>query len=372
MKDVQRIAAEFRAMNGSGELSVLATVVKTTGSTYRRAGARALIHSDGTTTGLISGGCLERDLFEKSRAVLSDGVPRVVTYDVQSTADDIWGLGLGCPGSVHILLELVPLTTIPEDIEFISEIMTRTQRAVMATLFSVRRSQLTAKRVMLSADGEVRHNVPDESIATAVLADCRIALQKEKSFSKQYETATETIEAFIEFLRPPLSLILFGAGADAVPTVRFAKELGWHVSVVDSRAAFLSKEHFPEADALLLSDQGCIPRVLSISQSDFVLVMTHNYEQDFRLIKSLLKTPTQYIGLLGPKTKSEMMLQVMREEGVDIDEKRLQVLHNPAGLDLGTETPEEIALSIVAEIKAASAGRNGEPLRIRTMPIHAQ
>ncbi len=381
MKDIHHILS---ALKNSSAPFVLATVVKTTGSTYRRAGARALIHSDGSTTGLISGGCLERDLFERAQKVFADGMPCVITYDTEKTNDVVWGLGLGCPGKVYILLELIPKNTIPEQITFIANVLEQRERAAMATLFSTKMSDtskasdISSQRVMLTENGTAQHSLPDKSLAAQIIADCHIALDTEKSFPKSYSKGV--LEAFIEFIHPPLSLIIFGAGADAVPVVRFAKELGWSVSVVDSRESFLSKAHFPEADALLQSDPGVLPPSLALSPSDFALVMTHNYEQDFHLLTSLLSTPVQYIGLLGPRSKSEMMCRRMREEqkmsdtskvsDILIDEERLNAVHNPAGLDLGTETPEEIALSIIAEIKAVSAKRKGAPLRTLTTPIH--
>jgi xanthine/CO dehydrogenase XdhC/CoxF family maturation factor len=178
------------------------------------------------------------------------------------------------------------------------------------------------------------------------------------------------VEVFLELLRPPIPLVIFGGGPDAVPLVRLAGELGWHVTVVDGRPASASRAWFPRADAVIFCHPEQVGEQVRLDGDTVAVVMTHNYLTDLRLLELLLPSPVRYLGLLGPKSRSERLLLDLSQAGIRTTEAQRRRLYAPVGLDLGAETSEEIALAILAEIKAVLAGRAGGPLRDRQVPIH--
>jgi len=178
-------------------------------------------------------------------------------------------------------------------------------------------------------------------------------------------------DVFVEVIEPPVPLLVFGSGPDAVPLVRLARELGWHVTVADERPAAASGGRFPGADATLTCAPEAVPERAGLDARTVAVLMTHNYLQDLRLLEVLLPLPVRYLGILGPKRRTERMLGDLRKQGLEPSEDWLGRLHSPAGLDIGADTPEGIALAIVAEINAVLAGRTGGPLRERDGPIYS-
>ena len=179
-------------------------------------------------------------------------------------------------------------------------------------------------------------------------------------------------EVFIENIIPPTDLMIFGAGADAVQLAGIAKQLGWRVSVIDHRPAFANEERFPNADKIIISRPGNLKETLLFDESPVAVVMTHNYEHDKQILRFLLRSNPAYIGALGPKQRTKNILRELKESGENFSEDDLQKLHGPAGLDIGAETPEGIALSIVAEIRTVLAGREGGFLRNRKGSIYGR
>ena len=188
---------------------------------------------------------------------------------------------------------------------------------------------------------------------------------EEKSTVQTYQTDLGAAEFFIERIEPPLNLLLFGAGFDALPVVRFAKELGWRTIVIDHRAAFANAERLTEADEIIVERAEDLPEELFRDDNSVAVVMTHNYERDREILYRLLNSSCRYIGALGPKKRTENLIQELRDAGREFNEDKLNQLHAPVGLDIGAETPEEIALAVVAEIKSTLADREGGFLRER-------
>jgi xanthine/CO dehydrogenase XdhC/CoxF family maturation factor len=370
MKEQAEIFALYESLRASGGAAVLATVVRTSGSTYRRAGARMLVTGDGRSAGLISGGCLEADLRERSASVFAAGKPLLVTYDSTSPDDILWGLGLGCTGVAHVLLERVSDTEECGVIEFLEECR-RTRRAcaiAVPYLLSGTGPVLTESRVFFregDTPGDDGSGLEDE-----LRRACRSALASRKSSYVSLTVAEGKAEAFIEYVPPPVSLFVFGAGPDAGPLVRLAKELGWHVTVADGRPAYLRRELFPLADELLLSHPAGEHDAFTIPRGAAAVIMTHNFNNDVALAGSLFRSPAGFVGLLGPRAKSDMLIARLAADGIVPTTEELARFHSPVGLDIGAETPEEIALAIIAEIQAVLHDRPGTPLRLREGPIH--
>ncbi|MBD2013032.1 XdhC family protein [Microcoleus sp. FACHB-53] len=417
MKELQDIVAAFEKVKSGGQTAALATLVKASGSTYRRPGARMLMTSQGQMVGSLSGGCLEGDVFEQAQSVMTSGKPIVVQYDTMSEEDIIWGLGLGCNGIVQILIERVeeesPLTQIlhhPPNLQtssrfaitktpayqgenskpklpsplskgglrgvnhlaFLAECLHQRQAGVLATVFHVE-GQVKAEvatRLMLYPDGTLKSDIEDADLVAQIRDDAWKALNDNRSTVKAYPLLAGKAEVFIEVIQPPVPLMIFGAGHDAVPLVRLAQELGWYVTVVDNRKVETTRERFPSADEVILSRPEGISESVSLHNCTMAVVMTHNYLHDLEILKTILFSPVRYLGILGPKSRTEKLLKDLQEQGIIPTENQLQRLYSPVGLNIGADTPEEIALSIVAEIQAVLTNQSGGLLRNKLGPIH--
>lgn len=372
MNELQAILAALESSQKSDEITFLATVVKTQGSTYRRSGARMLITNKSRMVGAISGGCLEQDLVELTRQRMHTGEPIVVTYDTTADEDIVWGLGLGCNGVVQVLIERLDLNRDRTPIAFLRECLYNRNPGVLATVFHIEgtvRVKLGA-HLMLSSDGCVNTNIQEPNLAAAIALDADSAKSTQHSTVNQYQLSSGSAEVFIEIVHPLIRLIIFGAGYDAIPVVRFAKALGWHVTVVDSRPADATRKRFPMADSVILARPEVAQEYVFVDSGTVAVVMTHNYLHDLELLRTLLPSPLRYLGILGPRSRTKRLLEDLRQTGFIPTEDQLRRLYGPVGLDIGADTPEAIALSIVAEIQAVLASRSGGVLRDRKGPIH--
>jgi xanthine/CO dehydrogenase XdhC/CoxF family maturation factor len=223
---------------------------------------------------------------------------------------------------------------------------------------------------MVHADGRLTSDIEDADLIAQIRDDAWKAFDDNRSTVKAYPLPTGKAEVFIEVIQPPVPLMIFGAGHDAVPLVRLAQELGWYVTIVDSRQADATRERFPSADEVILARPENISDRVRVDNRTVAVVMTHNYLHDLELLKTLLPSPVEYLGILGPKSRTEKLLQDLQEQGITPTEPQLQRLYSPVGLDIGADTPEEIALSIVAEIQAVLANHSGGSLRNKLGPIH--
>lgn len=310
--------------------AVLATLVSVEGSSYRRPGARLLLTAAGERIGSISGGCLEEDVLVRARTVAASGKPEVVVYDTSSENDLVWGVGLGCHGVVQVLLEKLPAQPV-------------WATTLMVNLLGRRPTRL----------GVVWRDAEPGAFGTRLAS----------------RTATDR-GIFLEDVYPPVSLLVFGAGDDARPLVRLARELGWTITVADPRPAFATEERFPEADRVICAAADQLVAQVKPEPGALAVVMTHHYVHDVPVLQALLPLPLAYVGLLGPKKRAERILKDLKAGGVTINREQFERLHAPVGLDLGAETPEEVALSILAEMQATLTTRDARPLRDRKGPIH--
>ncbi|GBC84454.1 putative xanthine dehydrogenase subunit A [bacterium HR11] len=373
MRELRDILDALTEVRRRGQPAALATVVKVRGSTYRRPGARMLVLPDGTMVGSISGGCLEGDILEKARQVLTTGTPLLVTYDMTSDDDIVWGLGLGCNGVVYVLIEPLPPGGPADPTAFLAECLTHECVGVVATVFRVegRLAAHVGDRWMVRADGQLwGSSLQDAALIEALRPDADEARRTGRSRVRTYAVPDGAAEVFIEVVQPPVPFVVFGAGHDAIPVVRFAKALGWRVTVVDSRPAYATRERFPEADEVVLAHPEDVPGRVRLDERTVAVVMTHNYLQDLKLLEVLLPSPVRYLGVLGPRSRTDKLLRDLAAKSRMPTEAQLGRLYSPVGVDIGAETPEEIALSILAEIQAVLAGRSAGLLRDRKGPIH--
>lgn len=376
MRDVTLIAEALAAAESRREEVVLATVVRTEGSTYRRAGARSLIRRGGQTIGAVSGGCLEADLAARVDDLLAAGRPELVTYDTRAGDDLVWGLGLGCNGRVDVLLEPLAGDALARASALYARCSALMEPAVLTTVIAVPagpaddRGPRVGNRFLLVANAEPLSSGLTLNGETAQLvADARAALASGQSSLRAYPAArgdAPGLEVLHELVAPPFALLVCGAGADAVPLVSLATGLGWSVTVSDHRPDHARSDRFPGATVCLVDPDAVVVEHPSGGGCDAAVVMSHNYARDLAQLRALLAAGVPYVGVLGPRRRTERMLDEM-----GASEGEAARVYAPIGLDIGAETPDEIALSIVAEVQAVRAGRTGAPLRERDGGIHA-
>jgi xanthine dehydrogenase accessory factor len=366
MKELLRIAAALRA---DPRPAVLATLVKADGSSYRRTGARLLLRDPGPRIGSISGGCLEEDIAAHATQVLATGQPRTLVYDTTGENDLVWGAGLGCHGIVHVFLE--PVAGLPPALAFITEAWTRREAAVLLTAFTGPDRTAPAGNIFaLSETGRAWTPASPHRSAAHLDDLARRQLHAGQSANLPLALDDALSELFVELLPPPPELTVFGAGDDAQPLVRLAAELGWLVTVIDSRPAYATAARFPDASVVRVAPPHQAAATASLDRRSLVVVMTHRYLDDAPILRDLLPLSLTYLGLLGPKKRAEKILGDLAREGLTITPEMRARLHGPVGLDLGGSTPEEVSLAILAEIQAVRSSRDARPLRERTRPIH--
>jgi xanthine/CO dehydrogenase XdhC/CoxF family maturation factor len=368
VKEFKTILAEYKKIDFSQRKAALATVVKVRGSSYRSPGARMLITDDGRWVGSISGGCLEGDALRKARQVMSDGIPVTVTYDTREESNQNLGIGLGCNGVIDVLIEPVDGTNAYNPIALFEGLVDTQEPLVLATIFSSKENN--GEKLLMAPSGELRISFSNQHLAQHVRTDLRDLFATGKSGAKSYATEKEHVEVFLELIQPGTSLIIFGAGFDARPVSELAKSLGWNVSVTDECVAHIAPVFFPTADKLSLCQRNFIDRDFAITPYTACVLMSHNYEYDRDVLRKLLKTSTPYIGILGPRKRFDKMLSEFEKEGIVLSADDFHRIHSPIGIDIGAETPDEIAVSIVAEIQGKFANRSGGFLKYRNAPIH--
>jgi xanthine dehydrogenase accessory factor len=367
VSEIGEVLAAIEALSAKGERMALATIVAVRGSTYRRPGARLLVPEEGSPVGNISGGCLEGDVADMARVVMDEGRARLAGWDLTADDDAVWGLGLGCNGAIEVFIE--PAEKAAEVAGVLRTALEQERPISVVTV--VESSHVGVEpgaRLVVRPDGAADGTLGDSSVDAAAVEAAQARLREERS---EVRMIAEGVRAFVEVLDPPLRLVVCGAGHDAIPLVRAASVLGWNVTVVDDRPAFLTPERFPEASGFVaVEEPGDAAKVAHVDERAFAVVMTHNFLRDKEYVRSLLGSPAAYVGMLGPGARTERLLMELRDEGVGIGDADRARIHGPAGLDLGGEGPEEIAEAIVAEIVAVKRRRAGGFLRDRPGPIH--
>jgi xanthine/CO dehydrogenase XdhC/CoxF family maturation factor len=334
-QETGEILSQVALQAQAGRRAAIATVVRIRGSAYRRPGAKLLVRDDGGTSGGVSGGCLEADVRERALAVLRDSTPRLLHYETGSDDRQVFGLGLGCNGAVDLFVQ--PATS-PAFLD-------------------------AARRIRECLAGDVPFAI------STVLGGARAGDVSVLASIRDGETGidpSEAAEVFTEVLRPPAHLVVFGAGDDAVPLARYAADAGFRVALVDHRPAFLSAERFPGPVRRfeLRAEDDAASSALPLGRDAYAIVKTHSLAHDREWVRRLVGTEVAYIGVLGPRARVE---EILRQIGAARDDR----IFGPVGLDVGAEGPEQVAMSIVAELLAVRSGRAPGHLRERRGAIHA-
>jgi xanthine/CO dehydrogenase XdhC/CoxF family maturation factor len=341
----------------------LATVVYVDGSSYRKPGARMLIGLNGRVAGSVSGGCLERDVITKARAILLGAPMELAVYDTTDQDDMAFGTSLGCEGRIEILIQLLEPGADWPLADAVDRALRQRRPLPLATPYRA----AAAADVPLGTSLQVEAWPAEWQPELASVADEVMITKKPAST----HLVSPGIDLLVERLAPLTRLVIFGAGHDVPPLVRLAKEVGYHVTVVDRRADFADPERFPGADAVRHLRPRDVADASLLDADAAAVVMNHHYETDAELLTLLVARPLAYLGMLGPRKRTLKILREARSVGVRFSSADLARLHAPVGLDLGSETPEQIALCILAEVQAVVNGRTAVHLR-KGSPLAAE
>jgi len=389
MNTDKSILSTIVALEKEGNFAALATVVRVSGSSYRREGAKMLVMSDGGLIGAISGGCLETDVREIGLELIETGLPRLLRYDNTSDDDTVWGLGLGCNGVVEVFVERVPYAvdttknqTSGSDLDLYSRIAKVSKNADPMVVATVIKSKNPGNiregaKVIIHQNGTHEGSLGDEALNSLVKVESIERLKKQSANgSPSKNTPFNEVKDFgntstyLDMILPLPHLYVFGAGPDAVPLVNMAEGLGFYVTLVDHRTDYVKKKEFSLADEHITTKPSEIGIKFKLDPESFVVILTHHFERDRDILSAILNSKPAYIGQLGPKVRTDKILKELNQDGVNLKNGALDSLRSPAGLDIGAETPEEIALSIMSEIMAVRSGSEARPLIKRKGPIH--
>ena len=338
MSELQALLDAAERLRARDEAFALATVVSVRGSSYRRPGARLLVPADSPPIGLISGGCLEEEAARLAREALRLDAPVMVTVDHSAEGDELWGMGLGCRGVIELLAEPTAMA--------------------VETLDALRAARDESRNTYLltGLDGERRRLIKPEADALGEHAAMAIAHGRPAVIG----------EAILDPILPPLHLVVCGAGPDAAPLVAAGLRLGWRVSVVDARRSMLRPERFPGA-TLHDVDPAAAADAVGAGAWTAAVLMSHDYLRDAAYLGSFLGRGVAYVGVLGPRDRTDRLLAELEAPPTAAD--RI-ALHAPAGLDIAADGAEEVATAVIGEILAVLRGRSGASLRERPGPIH--
>lgn len=336
----------------SEKTATLATVVFVGGSSLRPAGSKMAISSTGEISGSVTGGCVEGAVFEEAKTVTRTGTPRLVSYGV--TNEQAWEVGLSCGGSVRIFIESMTTPAWSSILPALKDCIAQKSAAALAT---VTQGSGLGNKMLIRRDGSHAGDLGDSELNTEVTVNAcsNWAVQDPHEIICQSKGGESTV--FIEFILPPPRLIIIGASHIAIPLVTLAKTLGFYTIVLDARSAFATIERFPHADELIVDWPADALRRIGLDAATSVVCLSHDDKLDNPALLEAIESDARYIGALGSKNTHAKRLDTLREEGAN--EEKLKRIHAPVGLKIGAKQPEEIALSIMAEIIANQHGFAG-------------
>jgi xanthine/CO dehydrogenase XdhC/CoxF family maturation factor len=372
-KETAEILGRLAELTATGGRAALATVVSISGSAYRRPGAKFLIEETGSTLGSVSGGCLEADVRDVALSgVLASGSPSLRHYSTGGDDDAVWGLGLGCNGMVDVFVQPATEGSLAALAERLRELLTGDAPVAIATLVDSSGGGDGAgdlgATLLLEPGGAVRGSLGSSELDRLAAAAARALLPGGRSGVHKIGGR----RVFVEVLPPPPHLVVCGAGEDARPLVAYAADSGFRVTVFDHRPALLVRAHFPQAARLVLARPGNPEANASLppAERSLAVVKTHSLAIDREWVRFLLASGVPYVGVLGPRERTEGILKDIDETG-ETGARSAGRVYGPVGLDLGADGPRQVAVSIVAELLAVTAGREPRHLYERKEAIHA-
>ena len=361
MQEIAQIVKAYEIAHQQGKKSALATVVHVSGSSYRRPGARMLVTEDGMMTGAISGGCLEGDALRKAALAITQGKNKLVIYDTTDEEDAKLGIQLGCNGIVSILFEPIVDGSIHNPRQVLAEAIAKREPSLIFTLFS---------QVHLQQLGTFNYASLPALVRDLIKEDILEVTDSRKSLHKELVIEAATSQCLIEFIEPSISIVIVGAGNDAIPLAKMAAIVGWDISIVDGRITHANAQRFPAVTQIHVGKPQELFSQLSMDHRTAIVLMTHNYNYDLAMLELLQGKEFGYLGLLGPASKREKMFDELRQKGIAFSESEMGKIFGPTGLNIGAETADEIALSICSEIMSFINHSSVISLRDKLDPIH--
>lgn len=363
MKELADIVQAYSSVGEFGPSAVLATLVKTEGLCYRSPGARMLLIEGGHQAGLLSGRNIEKTLHERARKVSAAGHPEIYAYQPEETEGEAaaaatYGVGI-------VLLE--PLSGQPDElpIRLLRECVQQRRRFRVGTVFSAPAESAAGpgSRVVVSEEGKRTIVGVDDDLALRIEKDLLDLPTGALPRPKSYDAPEGPVEVLLEVLLPPPAIAIFGGGLDSCPLVKMSKELGWRASVIDPDPACANKGRFFLADEVVVAYPDQIDDRVNLDGRTVAVLATHNFGHDLELLGRLLATEAPYIGVVGPRGRAKKLLEALARQDPALAEKAAVRVFAPAGLDIGAQTPQEIALAILAEVRTQLSGTEGGPLR---------
>lgn len=359
MLEIRKIIAVYDQIDHSKEKVALASVVSVEASAYRRIGARMLVRSNGLWTGGISGGCLEGDALRQSLSAIHKNKSSIVVYDTMEDDKNQIGVGLGCNGRIEVLLTPIDPNDPNNEIELLRSILHAEDPSIIAKVISNNDDRLATSKLIDHKDPSLNLlDIDQQSLGESI----NTVLAKKAPRIFDLKADGKEVKILLEFIRPETRLVIVGDNYDVNAMANLASTLGWDIWVI-GRLKKLSKDLVTKVDRV-------IPFLdhTKVKPHDYtaVILMTHDYKWDLQILQHFLKHKPAYLGMLGPKKRTEKMDKELSE----IDLESISFLYSPTGLEIGSESPEEISLSIASEILAVFRQKEGRPLKLKKGPIH--
>jgi len=370
MKEIKTIVESLKKASVSGQKAALASVVNVYGSSYRRTGARMLIKEDGYWFGSVSGGCLEGDVITKAKEIFNSGEAQLFKYDTRQNAKNAFGMGYGCNGLLEILIEPIEYNEKNPSFSMLKLLLEEKDIQGLSTVFYSEDNDIAilGSRQHSNGLGSIRNS----ELSDRILEDLKTAIKTNNPKSITYKIGDKKVKVFHEVFQPNLNILIYGAVFHVAPFMKFANELGYNVHVTDSFEPIQPIWNFPNAEDITILEEKEVNRIIETTSNLAVVFLTHNFFYIKEELPKVLKADAPYIGILGSRKKTQ---KILREAGVNEEnysDAELAKIHSPIGLDIGANTPEEIALSIVAEIRAFYSDKTGESLKQFDGSIHGK
>ena len=365
MKEIKTILELVEAKESSSEKYALAQVVKVEGSSYRREGARMIVFESGIFEGGISGGCLEGDTLKRSQLAILKQEPSLVTYDT-SKAHEI-GIGLGCNGVIDVLM--TPLSKGSNTLRILNKCLSDRKSHIIVTVTSVKPAHEFLKlgsNFYYDTENKELEDMPSSDFKNVLLEQILQVINKNKSKKVQYASTALEVSFYIEIIPAQFHLAIYGDNYDVYPMIELAKVLDWEISLVGNMQK-LKKEKIESVTNIYHKDFKERP---VIDNRTAIVLMAHDFKTDSTNLKEVIKSISPYIASLGPKKRYDKMLDLFKDQGLELSENDRARIYAPSGLEIGADTPEEIALSIFSEIRSVFAGKKGGMLKFKKGPIY--
>ncbi len=365
MKEIKNILELVQARESSHEKFAIAQVVNVEGSSYRREGARMIVFESGIFEGGISGGCLEGDTLKRSQLAILKQEPSLVTYDT-SKEHEI-GVSLGCNGVIDVLM--IPVTPKSDTLRILKKCASERRSHVIVTITSVKDPQESLKlgsSFYFNTKSKVLEQMPESKFKRFVMDSIGLVINNGRSEKFHYESSELEAGVYIELIPAPFHLAIYGDNYDVYPMLEFAKVLDWEISLVGNMQK-LTKGKIQSVQNIYHKGFEEKPQ---IDDRTAIILMAHDFKTDSANLKEALKSPSPYIASLGPKKRFDKMMKTFEEQGMVLSEEDKERIYAPSGLEIGANTPEEIAMSIFSEILSVFSGKKGGMLKYKSGPIH--